>query len=762
MRRNLVFLSCSAVAACSSGAWAQSGDRGAAATTGGDADAIIVTGEKADRTLMETPTSVAITTPKRIAQENILTIQDVYARTANVAETYGASGFTIRGINNQGASGGGNADTATVYLDGAPLPREALFGGPTDLWDVAQVEILRGPQSTIQGLNALAGAIVIATKDPTMRWTADGRLLWTDQMDRSFSAAVGGPIVPDQLAFRVSAERRADRGVIENVTRGGHDDRLRSLNLRGKILWTPTALPDLSVKGGYNRVRRTGGYLFQYTDISQPDYYDHRRQYSDQPNRGLVKSDIATLDIGYRLSSALRLTNITSYSRIHTDVLADGDNTAVNAQSIHNVYTTRTVTDELRLNYDQGRLSGLLGGWFAHRAQSYYADSRVNVPTPAATIQALLQGGGLPAATAAAITSAYTAQLPVIPISYHGELPTTVTTLAAFGDARYRLTDRLSLIAGFRYDHERNHASSSSIATFTGTYPNPASFGAALAPAISAINAGVAGIVASASSTAPPDTRDFNAFLPKGGISMDWTPHLNTSLTVQRGYRSGGEGQNQARASLVPYDPEYTTNVEGSLRSTWLGGRLSLNANIFYTHWVDQQVSVNRGLNVYDINTVNAGKSHLWGFEVEAAHRFSTVVDVYANVGHVKTKFDDFKLPAGTTAQVNLAGSEFAYAPHWTAAGGVNLHVQPGFTGNFNVNWRSGVFTGVGLDQNGYRVGPRAVANAKIGFEQKHWGAYLYARNLFDTHYQQYVYAAIHQAILGAPRTIGGELDLHW
>jgi iron complex outermembrane recepter protein len=760
MRRITISMACSALAFCASGALAQDGGPAAAPAQG--ADAIVVTGEKSDRTLMETPTSVAITTPKRIAQENILTIQDVYNRTANVSETYGSSGFTIRGISNRGASGGGNADTATVYLDGAPLPQEALFGGPTDLWDIAQVGILRGPQSTIQGLNALAGAVIIDTKDPTMSWTADGRLLWTDRMQRSFAAAVGGPIVPDQLAIRVSAERRADRGVIENVTRGGYDDRLRSLNLRGKILWTPTALPDLSVKASYNRVRRDGGYLYQYTDISQPDYYDHRRQYSDQPNRGRVNSDIATLDVGYRLSGALKLTNITSWNRIHSDVSSDGDNTAVNAQTIHNVYTTKTLTDEVRLNYDQGRLSGLLGGWYARRTQSYYANSRVNVPTPTATIQALLQGGGLPAATAAAITSAYAAPLPVIPITYVGTLPTEVETVAAFGDARYHLFDRLSLIAGFRWDHERNRSASDSVATFMGTYPNPASFGAALAPAITAINAGVAGIVSSASSSAPADTRRFNAFLPKGGISMDWTPHLNTSITVQRGYRSGGASQNQARSSLVAFDPEYTTNVEGSLRSTWLGGRLSLNANIFYTHWVDQQVSVNRGLNVYDNNTVNAGKSHLWGFEVEAAHRFSRMIDVYANLGHVKTKFDSFALPAGTTAQVSLAGSEFAYAPHWTVAGGVNLHVDPGFVANMNMNWRSSVFTGVGIDQNQYKVGARAVANAKIGYQTSHWGAYLFARNLFDEHYQQYVYAAIHQAVLGEPRAVGGELDLHW
>jgi len=242
--------------------WAGTAQAQQAADGAPDGD-IIVTGEKSNRTVQETTTSVAVTTPARIEQENILTIQDIYNRTANVSETYGSAGFTIRGINNMGVGGGGNADTATVYVDRAPIPREALFGGPTDLWDVAQVEILRGPQSTIQGLNALAGAVVLTTRDAsTTDYSADGRVLGSEYDDRTLSAAVGGPLVRDQLGFRLSAERRADRGLIRNITRGGYDDALRSLNLRGKLKWTPIALPGLEVRASYNRVRRDGGYLY--------------------------------------------------------------------------------------------------------------------------------------------------------------------------------------------------------------------------------------------------------------------------------------------------------------------------------------------------------------------------------------------------------------------------------------------------------------------------------------------------------------------
>ena len=723
-------------------------------------DEIIVTGEKSNRTLQETATSVAVTTPERIRQENIQTIQDVYNRTANVSETYGAAGFTIRGISNTGVGAGGNADTASVYVDGAPISREALFGGPTDLWDVGQIEILRGPQSTIQGLNALAGAIVITTRDPsTTAYSADARILWTDQEDRTFSAAAGGPIIPGELGFRVSAERRADRGVIKNVTRGGHDDSLRTLNLRAKLRWTPIALPGFEAQASYNRVRRDGGYLYEYARTDVPDFYDHRISTGDQPSRGNVKSDIAVLNLRYEITPELRLSSVTSYNRVVSHATIDTDGTAQNLQVVNNLHRYKTWTEEVRLNYDGERLSGVLGAWAYQRKGGLAAFNQLNINTPTGTISALLQGGGLPAATANQIAAAYSAVLPVIPVQYEGYQPQTVRTAALFGDGRLKVTDRLSLIAGFRYDHEKNRYTAESIATFTGTLPSPAAFGA-LAPAIVQINQGVLGLVAAASSARATNARTFDAFLPKAGISMDWTPDLTTAFTIQRAYRSGGSSQNPARALLVAYDPEYSWNYEGSLRSQWLDRRLTLNANVFYFKWKDQQTNVFFGTTEFDYNTVNAGKSHLYGFEVEAQGRLSDAVDAYVSLGHVRTKFDDFDLPTGTTGSVDLAGSEFPYAARWTLAGGVNAKLGR-VAGNLNASYRGPVYSDVGVTQVQSRLPGRTVVNARLGYDAGRWSAFVFARNLLDEEYKQYDYPATGRAILGDPQTFGLGLELH-
>lgn len=756
-----LFLSGVACVVLASPAWAE--QHPVSETGLGPSTDIIVTGEKSTRTLQQTPTSIAVVTPEKIERETLITIQDVYNRTANLSETYGAAGFTIRGISNNGVGAGGQADAASVYVDGAPISKWALYGGPTDLWDVQQVEVLRGPQSTIQGLNALAGGIIIMSKDPSLtRWGGDARMLWSEYDDRTFSAAIGGPIIDDELGIRVSAERRYDRGLIYNVTRNEYSDALKSLNLRGKIKWTPKAIPGLEAIASYNRVRRDGGYLYEYSRTDTPGFFDRRIATGDQPSRGEIDSDIAVLNLSYALAERLKLSSVTSWNRSRVHSVTDADGTPQDIQAIDNRFGYRTLTQEMRVNYDGDRLSGLLGAWYYRRTGSVDQNSRVNIATPTGTIAALLRSGGASAAQASFLSNAYAAQLLAIPVAYSANQPEKVETMALFGDGRFKLSDKVTLIGGFRYDHERNRYAAETVATFNGTLPDRSFLGAAFAPIITLINQGVLGLVDDASSPLASNKRSFDAFLPKAGISMDWTPDLTTAFTVQRAYRSGGSSQNPARALLVAYDPEYSWNYEGSLRSKWLDDRLTINANIFYMTWKDQQVTAYFGQNSYDYNTVNAAGSHLYGFEVEANATVARGIDLYGSVGHVRTKFTDFTLPQGATSTIDLTDTQFPYAPRWTLSGGINAAFGPGFVANLNVNYRSSVFTGVGQDQSEFKVGGRTVVNGKIGYETDHWSLFVFARNILNEDYAQYQFAATNQAILGEPQTVGVGASVHW
>jgi len=717
---------------------------------------IIVTGEKTDRTLQETTTSVNVTTSRKIAEENILTIQDVYNRTANLSETFGAAGFSIRGIDQRGVSGGGDAATATVFVDGAPLLQDVLSNGPTDMWDVEQVEIFRGPQSTIQGLNALAGAVHIRTQDPTFDWGLKGRALLASFDTTQFAVAGGGPLVPGELAFRVSAEKRDSDGYIHNITRNEPESPVDSISIRGKLLWTPSALPGFEARLAYHHFETKGGYLFTYLDRSVEDYFDNRTNPSDYPNSSDVDSDQVTLDLRYDLGGGLSLSALGTWTDSGFIRKYDGDFSADSTAYSDIAGGAEIVTQELRLNYESDRLSGLVGLFYYNRDQYRQSHQVTLVPTPVPTIAAVLQQNGLDAETANFVANTYASALPNIPVDYTSDFPTEVETMALFADARYRLTDRLSLLGGFRYDRERNKIGGEALATFVGTLPDPAAF-PGFEQAFTGINAAVLGFVADANGATPTGSRTFNAFLPKGGVEMAWTPDIATAFVVQRGYRSGGSSFNTARSQLFAYDPEFTWNYELSLRSAWLDGRLTLNANAFYIDWIDQQSIANFGNGTYDQHTVNAGKSHLYGFELELMHRMSSAFDWYASLGHTRTKFDEFVTDVGSIT--DLSGLEFTYAPKWTLSGGANLRFGRGFNANINASYRSAVYTGVAVPQSGTRARERTLVNARIGYETDHWSLSLFANNLLNEKYDQYVNRLIDFAIIGAPRSVGVILE---
>lgn len=723
-------------------------------------DRIVVTGEKAGRSVQDTTSSVAVTTSVRMEQENLQTLHEVFNRTANVAQTYGDAGFSIRGIRD--TDGGGAAPLATIYLDGAALPQSVIDSGPTNLWDLAQVEILRGPQSTLQGENALAGAVVLRTADPTMDWEGKVRLLASDPSDRNLAAAFGGPLVADELAFRAAVEHRSFDGYNWNLTRQASDDARESTQYRGKLLWTPKAIEGLQVRLGYTRAQRTGPYIYSYVRTDVPDWRERRVSLGDYPDRGRTDADVANLEIDYAIDDAWSLSATSAWNRVEVDRGYDGDRTAEPITYGHQDIGSRTFSQELRLNHDGERLDGLVGLYYSRHDNDNNSYSRTNVQTPVGTVAALLQGGGFPAATAQLIASQYARVLPVIPVDYASNTPTRSENRALFADGSFLVSGGFSLIGGFRYDRQTYALASDTTASFAGQYPDPAAFGAPGTPlylAVAAINQGVAGLVDAAAGSVPDSSRDFTAFLPKAGVRYAWSPDLSASFVAQRGYRSGGSSFNIARSETIAYDPEYTWNYEAALRSQWWDGRLTLNANAYYVDWKDKQVVAFFGLNDYDYNTVNAGRAHLYGFELEASHRVAPGFDWYGSLGYSRTRYDEFSTVRDAKV-TDYAGQEFAYAPRWTAALGGNWRFAGGWVANLNANYRDKVYNDVGTSS--LQLPSRTLVNGRFGYETLDWSAWVFANNLFDVSYVQYRWSDDPVAILGAPRTVGIGFQANW
>lgn len=728
-----------------------------------DPDVIVVTGQKQTRTLQETPTSVGVMTSDDITTRNLISVYDALAQTANVAVPANKQGFSIRGIDAFNVSGAGEGALASVYLDGAPMPQRALLAGPLDLFDIAQIEVYRGPQSTLQGRNALAGAVIIRTTDPTFDWSGKARVQMTDSDGgRRYAAALGGPLIADQLAFRLSGEVARADGLIDNVSLGEKEALRASETIRAKLLFMPTALPGLKIVGSYLHDRHLRG--GDYFAIEAPAWPDERLAYNNVPNVTTTKSDIATLDASYAIGRHFTLSSVTSYSEVGYYYSYDSDWGATSVGSGYNFEPATTLTQEVRLNFDFGTLKGLVGGYYSNEDKkgsisgatqriafvSIGLDRMLTAPPPA--------GYGLPTATANYVMDLYPGR--GVDIFSQFITPRKTTNKALFGDATWEFVPDLKLNLGFRWDHENQDRAVDQIVTVQTTLPSPTSVPTALQPLITGLNAQIQALASAANNSEPDKRSKFSAFLPKAGLTWQIAPDVAISGTVQRGYRSGGSGTNIQRAQYYTFGPEYTWNYELALRTEWFDRKLTLNANFFRIDWTDQQVTVQLTPgNVYDTQTINAGSSRLWGVEIEARGRPTRTLLLSAGLGYTRTKFTDFSFSTGT-ASYTAAGNEFADAPRWTANGSITWTSDSGLLANLNASYRSAAFQSA-QTQPVRDIDAAPVVNGRFGWQGEHFGAFVFASNILNERYTQAQFAlgGHRLGIVGDPRTIGLSLE---
>lgn len=211
---------------------------------------IVVTAERANRTLRETSSSVVVSTREDIDKASgVYSLNDLLGRIPNILATEPGNDMpAVRGVDGTGPGGGPTAFFAggrprfSYLVDGRTLSfNEATFGD-TSLWDIDQVEVYRGPQSTLLGRNAIAGVVAIRTADPSFDWRGAARGTVGNRDETRLSGAVGGPIVPDVLAFRASADWQRSQDFIDFAPypRVDNPGRYDTKTFRGKLLLTPS------------------------------------------------------------------------------------------------------------------------------------------------------------------------------------------------------------------------------------------------------------------------------------------------------------------------------------------------------------------------------------------------------------------------------------------------------------------------------------------------------------------------------------------
>jgi len=374
-------------------------------------DTLVVTAERTNRALKDTASSVALMTAADIeSAAGVQTTYDVLDMIPNVVAPRTANmAPAVRGLDGGGPAIGANAFFAgtrprvAFQVDGRTLTfNEAIYldGG---IWDMQQVEVYRGPQSTLQGRNAVGGVVAIKTADPTFDFTGKARVLVGDDHLRQVSGAVGGPLVRDVLAFRVAGDFREEQAFVKSLPYAevAHPGAYRSQTLRGKLLFTPTpAFRTLTT------VSFTDSFAPQTLSV-KPPFADYVAAAFNMP-RFRTRALVGLSDSTWQVSDKVALTAFLTATDFRV-------NRYVNAGNGIAQIDGREYTAEPRVRL--GQASDTLSGFVA----AYIFDARQDE-----TID-LFGGGAFDDKTVAK---------------------------AVFGEAVWRASDRLDLTVGARYEQE--------------------------------------------------------------------------------------------------------------------------------------------------------------------------------------------------------------------------------------------------------------------------------------------------------------------
>ncbi|WP_019962167.1 TonB-dependent receptor [Woodsholea maritima] len=244
------------------GVYAQSEGEGASASAP-RLEVITVTSRKRPEVVTDVPMNISVTDVEQLARRNTLNKEDLFRSIAGAASPTGT--LILRGL-----SGGNSAapSTTSSFFDDIPLDW-------SELYDVKSVEVLRGPQGTLYGSNAIGGTVRVITNAPDLQdFSAFGSAQTTitkheDGLDQRVYFGVNLPLIEDQLALRVVAHTSDDAGEVLNAYTG-HFNSADRRYVRAKLLWEPQENWRASVGYVHNRTNRTGTTTL---DSSEPGRY---------------------------------------------------------------------------------------------------------------------------------------------------------------------------------------------------------------------------------------------------------------------------------------------------------------------------------------------------------------------------------------------------------------------------------------------------------------------------------------------------------
>ena len=338
-------------------------------------DEITVTGEKFERSQSSTGSSTTVVTGDQFKREaNLMSATQLLKRDVNILDTgLGNDLPTVRGVDGSGPAVGavaffaGSRPRLNMQIDGRTSSYNELAFGTKSLWDMKQVEIYRGAQSYAQGRNAIAGAVVMTSNDPTQEWEGAAKLHMGNHRLAQTAALISGPVVKDELAFRLSVDHQQRETAVDlpHYDPVGNPRWFKATNTRAKLLWTPSALPDL-----YSRL--TFNHLNARAPQSETELQPNSPRYTPERPVFQTRSASTIWDIGYQLSEHWKWENKLVYTHfIHDRKTTSPFNTALppNRRGVPARVDGNEFQIEPIVKYENEKYRGLFGLFYFNAKQ---------------------------------------------------------------------------------------------------------------------------------------------------------------------------------------------------------------------------------------------------------------------------------------------------------------------------------------------------------------------------------------------------------
>jgi len=696
----------------------------AQAASDDDGSTIIVTANRREERLQDVPIAVSALSADQIRNmrvTNVLELNNV-APGLRITSADAAANpkIFIRGVGlsdfNPSSSSGVGIYADGVYV-GSPLAQLAGF------YDIERIEVLRGPQGTLFGRNTTGGAINVITKRPTQTFQGNASVDYGQFNTVNANAAIGGPIVQDKLAFRLSGQYVRDDGNFYNRTTGDHIGYQNRYAIRGQLLYTPASNVEFLVQGSFFRNRGSATTvksraLFPTSPASAgPDglcapgsystpgactdllgYQDtNASPYSVESNlQGKDKVDVANVSVTATIElGALDIISITAYQDAWRDDIENTDGSPL--QMLEARYNTvqREFSHEIRFqSHGKTRARWVIGGYYMRdylRDNSSYDVLRALRPL-FATPQ---NPSGVDLANSVA--------------QFSWPYVQKTDSFAVFGQIDYDVTDRLTITGGLRWSADEKSID----------YTSAAEQGSIVL--LKARN-----------------NKTFSDWSGRAGISYELSPSARIYATFNRGYKSGGffGGQATSLAQLEPYKNERLNAYETGLKTEILGRRVRANLSAFYYDYSDQQVyslEVRNGITTQVLT--NAASSRAYGGEFELGGNPIRPLAINFSVAYLNTRILDFQ-----SAGEDYSGNMLQHSPKWSVNGSItytaDLPNGSAIIVNADANWRSRVYF-----DNTQRLrisdSPKALANAQVGWRLAggHFELGGFVKNIFNQTY---------------------------